>query len=456
MTVRSVFQRFTTPLKRAGFGERWVRRNPLYHRPAARLLQRLDGASLDERRAWTVRRLRRALAAAGRTAYGRRLGAPDDIGAWPLLTPAAVREAPSDFMAFTMWSIPSSTGGTTGVPLPLSRSPRSVAYEQAALDHALSAMGIDPQHARVAVLRGDDIKSPDDRQPPYWKSAIAGRRLIFSSNHLNRETLQDFVEALRAFRADYWWVYPTTLGSLCRLVQDTDASLRVPLIVSSSEMLDDWTRSTSASLFEARTLDYYGQAERVAFAWSEAPGAYRFLPGYSHVELIPADEDDGTPRYEVVGTTLWNEAMPLVRYRTGDLIRAPRPWSEAEREAIALGVEPFERVLGRDHEFLIAPDGTHLTGMDHLHRGVPNVVRIQIVHERPDRVEIHVLPARGYGEDEREQLLSNTRLKIPASMDVAIREVEALERTPLGKTPFIVRRAGVPGPGRSPSENGAG
>jgi phenylacetate-CoA ligase len=446
MTMRNVLQRVASPLKRAGFGEQWVRRNPLYHRPAARLLKRLSGASLDARRDWTRERLARVLRDAGRTGYGRAHGTRGAIDAWPLLEPATVREAPADFTAPGGWTIPSSTGGTTGVPLPLARSPRSVAFEQAALDHVLAEAGVRADRARVAVLRGDDIKSPDDPSPPFWQSALEGRRLVFSSNHLRRETVAAFAEALRAFDADYWWVYPTTLGALCRLSIEQKIDLRVPLIVSSSELLDDWTRETSMARFGARTLDYYGQAERVAFAWSDTPGIYRFLPGYAHVELIPADEDDGTTRYEIVGTGLWNEAMPLVRYRTGDLIRAPRPWSAEEREAIALGTRPFERVLGRDHEFLIGPDGAHLTGMDHLHRGVANVVRIQILHLRPDHVEIHVVPAPGYGAREREQILAQTRLKIPSTMTLDVREVEALEQTSLGKTPFIVRRPGVPVP----------
>lgn len=447
LNVRSVLSRFSTPLKRAGLGERWVRRNPLYHRSAARLLARLDAASLDERRAWADARLRQALRDAARTPYGRRIGAGAPLGEWPLLSPATVREAPRDFTSPGFWNIPAATGGTTGVPLPLARSPRSVAFEQAALDHVIGAMGVGAARARVAVLRGDDVKTPDDREPPFWVEALEGRRLIFSSNHLNRGTAGAFLEALRAFRADYWWVYPTTLGALCRLVEARRGTdVRVPLIVSSSELLDDWTRETAMRLFGARTLDYYGQAERVSFAWSGTPVEYRFLPGYAHVELIPAEEDDGTPRYEIVGTVLWNEAMPLVRYRTGDLIRAPRPWSEAEREAIALGAAPFERILGRDHEFLIALDGTHLTGMDHLHRGVPHVVRVQIVHAAPDRIELHVLPAPGYGDAERAHLIRNMRLKIPATMAVEVREVESLEQTALGKTPFIVRRPGVPSP----------
>jgi hypothetical protein len=31
-------------------------------------------------------------------------------------------------------------------------------------------------------LRGDDLKDPADREPPFWQ--LGGRRLIFSSNHL--------------------------------------------------------------------------------------------------------------------------------------------------------------------------------------------------------------------------------------------------------------------------------
>jgi phenylacetate-CoA ligase len=60
-------------------------------------------------------------------------------------------------------------------------------------------------------------------------------------------------------------------------------------------------------------LDYYGQAERVAFAYATAPGEYRFLPGYAHVEFEPADSEGGNKLYEIVGTSLWNRAMTLIR-----------------------------------------------------------------------------------------------------------------------------------------------
>ena len=433
-------QRAAQPAKRTRAGEALVRRNPIYYPRARRLFARLDQAALDERRAWTARRLARALSVAAGTPYGRRIGGGRALADWPLLEPAALRVAPGDVIRSRGWAIHSSTGGTTGIPLPLARSPHSVAVEQAALDHLLERHGVDGSSARVAVLRGDDVKALDDREPPFWVSALGGRRRIFSSNHLNRDSAADFIAALREFRADYWWIYPTTLESLIRLSRDAGLSVTVPLIVSSSEVMSPWCRDAARALFQADVLDYYGQAERVALASAGSDGCYRFMPGYAHVELVPRP-DLGGALYEIVGTSLWNDAMPLVRYRTGDLIRMPEPLEPREREEIALGARPFAGILGRDGDILIAPDGARLTGIDHFHRGVENIIRIQVAQPAPDRVEIRVIPAPAFGDRERAALIANARRKLPATMSLEVRIVDQLERTALGKTPFVIRTA---------------
>ena len=434
----------TGAAKRTRAGEALVRRNPLYYPRARRLFARLEHATLEERRTWAQAHLARALREAARTPHGRRVGADTPLERWPLLEPAAVRERPGDFMRRAGWVIPSSTGGTTGIPLPLARSPRSVAFEQAALDHLLAAHGIEPRLARVAVLRGDDVKALADRTPPFWVPALRGRRRIFSSNHLSRETVAEFVAALREYRPDYWWVYPTTLESLLRLTREAGLHVSVPLIFSSSEVMSPWCREAARATFGAEILDYYGQAERVALAQGAGDGRYFFVPGYAHVELVSRSESDGG-LYEIVGTSLWNEAMPLVRYRTGDLIRTAHPLEPHELEQVALGVRPFSGVIGRDGDVLIAPDGTRLTGIDHFHRGVDRIVRIQVVQESAERVEIRVVPAPDFGEHERVALIANARRKVPATMDVEVRVVDELERTALGKTPFVIRR--LPGAG---------
>jgi phenylacetate-CoA ligase len=193
-----------------------------------------------------------------------------------------------------------------------------------------------------------------------------------------------------------------------------------------------------------KIADYYGQAERIAFAYGFAPTQYFFLPGYSFVELIPHSSDGSAPAFEIVGTSLWNDAMPLIRYRTGDLLRLPWNYGETEREQIAYGMIPFEGVIGRDQEVLYAPDRMRvLTGIDHIQREVDHIVRIQVVQDALDRVLIRVVPALGFEEADAKRLERNARNKIPRSMDVRIEVTQTLERTQQGKTPFIIHRPEV-------------
>jgi len=190
-------------------------------------------------------------------------------------------------------------------------------------------------------------------------------------------------------------------------------------------------------------LDYYGQAERVAFAYAQRAQHYRFLPGYAHVELHRMDTEGEYGLYEIVGTNLWNLAMPLPRYRTGDLVRLPISWGSAELEEVALGVRAFPGVLGRDSDVLLSPDGVQLTGIDHFQRDVSHVARIQVLQEALDDVHILVLPDTGYSNADAAHLLRNVRTKLPASMRVRVERVDALERTSLGKTPFVIHRPAV-------------
>ena len=53
------------------------------------------------------------------------------------------------------------------------------------------------------------------------------------------------------------------------------------------------------------------------------------------------------------------------------------------------------------------------------------------------------LTTGGYSERDAAQLLQNVRTKVPSSMRVDIRRVDVLERTALGKTPFVIHRPAV-------------
>lgn len=436
----AVLRALDTRVKRLDLGDRFVRRNPLYYGSIRRQIEGLQTSTLQERIDWTQERVRTVLAAARRTRYGERAGAPAELLRWPLLDKGPVQQDPKSFHAGGSWvAAPASTGGTTGTPLQLIRSPAAIVAEQICLDRMLQTLGADPVTARIAVLRADEIKDPSDDAPPFWKYAMGGRRLIFSSGHLSPRTLADYITELRSFRPDVLWVHPTMLEVLCRLLAQDAHSLVIPRVLVSSEMLLPEVWRLAQSVLGCSIVDYYGQAERVAFAFAAAPREYAFLPGYACVELHFHAQEESGALYEVIGTGLWNTAMPLVRYRTGDLIRVPRRCSDEELLEFAYGLRFFDGVIGRSRDVLLAPDGLSvIPGLSHIPRGVANLLRLQILQTHPARVIMRVLAAPGFGRGDARQLMLNARMKIPASVDVEIEVVDSLQRTARGKTPFVV------------------
>jgi phenylacetate-CoA ligase len=437
-------QALVKKLKLLQVGDAAVRRNPLYYAEAQRALERLERAGLEERRRWTHERLSEVLWPASRGAYGRSVRGGGDIWSWPLLTKSKVRASPGAFlMGSSLFTIKASTGGTSGAPLELVRSLRSVVFEQVCIDRMMHKVGVDARSARCAVLRTETIKDPNDFKPPYWIRAAGGKRLVLSSTHLNAATIHHFARAIEEFQPDCLLGYPTSLEALCFLLRRSGRRVRIPAVLCSSEVLHPHVWDVAREVLDCRVLDYYGQAERVAFAYATAPGEYRFLPGYAHVEFTSAGVEGDHKLYEIVGTPLWNRAMVLIRYRTGDLIRVPASWGNRELEELALGMRTFSGVLGRDSDILISPDGVKITGISHFQRDVANIQRIQVIQESANRVLVHVLPAEHYGERDRERLMHNIREKVPNSMQVEIRSVTTLERTARGKTPFVIHRPQV-------------
>ncbi|HEY8538632.1 MAG TPA: AMP-binding protein [Steroidobacteraceae bacterium] len=431
-------------LRRLAIGERFVRRNPLYYGKLRQQLLALRNASLEERIAFTKARLERVLHVASRTPYGRHLGAPPTLEKWPMMRKELVRDDPGAFHTTNTWfAARANTGGTTGTPLQLIRSPQSVVVEQVCIDQVIMELGSDPFTARIAVLRGDNVKDVSDTSPPYWTYAIGGRRLIFSTNHLSASTVRMYIDELARFRPDLLWVYPTSLESLCQLVAQEKLELHVPRVMSASEKLHPQVWTFAQEVLGCKLIDYYGQAERVAFAYAKTPGAYYFVPGYAFVEFIPHSVDGDLCTYEIVGTSLWNDAMPLVRYRTGDLMLTPRAWGAKELEEVAFGLRPFVGIVGRDGDVLLSPKGSKLVGIDHIPRGVPHILRIQVVQEDVHHIRVLVLPAPGFSARDREQLMHNARLKVPREMSIEIECVESLERTASGKTPLVIHRPRV-------------
>ncbi|MBS0389159.1 MAG: hypothetical protein JSR15_11830, partial [Proteobacteria bacterium] len=368
--LRALLSWATPKAKAEGLVDSAIRYNARIRRRVARAMAQAAACTTrDEieslRDSLTAVSLRAAQAAH----YGR--GRGDDIAAWPLLDKPSLVAAPGDFRNRKVrLRLPAGTGGTTGVPLKIWRSLECVVAEQAFLDRLLAPHGLSMRQSRIAILRGDRVKDTQDQAPPYGAVSHRGMRLTLSSAHLNPATLSWYAAALREFSPAVLWVYPSAVQNLLRLCQEKNIDLEVPVILASSEMMPPALHRALEQQFHCRVINYYGQAERVCLAVSTVPGEFRFVPDYGRVELLPLPQQSGAGHgaAEIVATNYWNTAMPLVRYRTGDSLALPQHPDTHVLSEIALGLRPFEAVLGREGEYLLTRAGMRIIGLNQIPR----------------------------------------------------------------------------------------
>src|SRR4029077_17665962 len=172
----------------------------------------------------------------------------------------------------------------------------------------------------------------------------------------------------------------------------------IPLTACGSEVLSKATCELAQTALQTRIIGYYGQAERVAGASGNPETGYRFGPTYSVNELRRTGSEDDFDIYEIIGTGLWNDAMPLVRYRIGDQIRVRHG---SDPVAIAEGRETFASIIGRSNDYIVAPSGAHLIAINHIPRNVPHVVRMQLVQDSVDSVTMLVMAGPGFDDESR-------------------------------------------------------
>ncbi len=436
-------------LKKHLVGQSLVRRNPLYYDRSREVLERVNTLGLEQRREWSREQLARTLQQARRTDYGRDVRGGEALRSWPLLEKECLRHGLQAFTAGNDWfSAPATTGGTSGVPLRLVRSLEGIVFEQATIDRVMASVGIDTLEPRTAVLRGDNPRDIVMSESPDCEYLVNGRIMTFSANAVTHVSVEHIANSLEKFAPELLCAYPSALETLIHYLHASGRRLNIPAVVTSSEVLKPDAWRLAGEMLGCRLADYYGQAERIAFAYATGPRAYRFEPAYSCVEFIPYD-GQMLPRrspyrlYEIVGTSYWNTLLPIVRYRTGDLLRLPAEWGEQELEELALGLRTFDGVLGRQQEIIVIPHGIRLTGIGCLPREVNNVLRIQVIQEDYDQARIFVLPTPQFSREDADALLSNARQKIPEEVNLTVEVARRLERTPRGKTPLIVHRPPV-------------
>lgn len=325
------------------------------------------------------------------------------------------------------------TSGTSGSPLEVFRSLDSVIWEEAFNLQFWYWAGFSLGHSQ-AVLRGDQVVPLGQSQPPYWAWDRFGRQLILSTRHLRNDTVASFAQAVQSSGAQMMRAYPSSSFELARLCEREGLRLPLRAVITGSEPLYPLQREQLARSFGCRVFDFYGMAERVAYAAQCEHAHYHLNPEYSHVEILD-EEGQATDDFGyVVGTTFHNSVMPLLRYRLSDRAR----WVPGSC-ACGRSYPRIELASGKVEDQLFDRDGNAVSSsvITFAFKGLANIRKSQVAQVGLGQWEVRVIPETGFTERDIEALLANISSYVSERLEVRVRLVDEISLQPSGKFKWV-------------------
>ena len=246
------------------------------------------------------------------------------------------------------------TSGSTGEPFKFPVTEEASAAESAAQELNLMAVGWRRQMGR-ATLKVEPKPPTGLRKLGY---ALVGKHEIgFTAADFRMEHVPAMVDRLRRERISYLRGYSSSIHLFAKEVLRRGLECKIPLITTLGEGLSQRQAQDVELAFGGTVYRDYGGSEAMHIGFEcVARNGYHVDLARFYVEIL---REDGVPAEpgetgNIIVTAFRNDAMPLVRYRIGDL----GSWAVDTAPCPCGNHFPrFAEVLGRSSDLVITPAG---------------------------------------------------------------------------------------------------
>jgi phenylacetate-CoA ligase len=252
---------------------------------------------------------------------------------------------------------------------------------------------------------------------------------------------------MRERKIPYLHSYPSAIIDFIRHLKNLQLEPpRFQAILASSENLYAGQRELIESFFGARLFSWYGHTEDLILAGEcEASNNYHIFPEYGVAEVIKEDGADAKLEGEVgelIGTTLDNFAMPLVRYRTED-------WGVIGPRSCACGrkYRLLKETRGRWHQEMLVGRLDNLISMTALNvhsDAFDRVQQLQFHQREKGKVELRIKRMPEYTDRDSRHILAALEEKMGDTMEISLSFTEEIPLSPRGKFRFIIQELEIP------------
>ncbi|HZN06040.1 MAG TPA: hypothetical protein VFB65_04620 [Pyrinomonadaceae bacterium] len=318
------------------------------------------------------------------------------------------------------------TGGSTGVPTEIWLGPNERGWRDSGMEHFFQTLGV-PEGSRTALLWGHhlDPKGSDSLRERY--QAFVSNVRWFDSLRMSPETLDKYHEELERFRPACIIAYASALGYLAEhvLARKFKPSYPTRCLITGGEKLWSRHRALIEEAFGRPVHERYGSRDAGCLGVQlDQARPLEYTIDWSYTLVEPELPQAESP---ILVTKLHADAMPMIRYRIGDVGRFPAG-SKPGHPAFVL-----EDVMGRVIDRISLPDGRWVAGQEvpHLLKDYP-VREFLFLQRRDHSVELQIVPQKEFNDNSRREIEDTLKANLPG-LPIKIELTESVVRTTSNK-----------------------
>ena len=310
---------------------------------------------------------------------------PEDMARLPLLSKDDVRHHQEEMVARGRGDrlYPLTTSGSSGVPVRIMLDHAAYERRQAAWMRGDRWAGWDIGVRTFQLVGGRPMGATT-----FWKETkkrvhrALSCQMIVTALSMSRAILMDYYRAMQRYRAPVLIGYASSLHLFARFLRDSGLTPYRPRgIIVCAERIFGPQKEYIAEVFDAPVFERYGSMEFsfIAAECERHRGMHLNIDNL-FVEILGEDGRPAPPGQngEVVITAMNNLAMPLVRYRIGDMAS----WAEGPCDC-GRGLPMLAEVSGRTMDTIYTSGGRICSGIvfPYIVDEFPSVAQYQVVQE---------------------------------------------------------------------------
>jgi len=332
-----------------------------------------------------------------------------------------------------------TSGGSTGQAVIVLKDRQSSASQRALMYRGYRWVGLDvgDKQIRFWGVPISFISKIKYKMIDYFMN-----RIRLSAFKFREEDLLKYYRRIVKFKPDYFYGYTSMLYEFAQFVKKNEldgANINLKAIISTSEVLYDAQKTLLEDVFKCRVYNEYGCGEF-------GPVAFECEHGKMHINseniLLEIIKDGKSVKPgesgEIVLTELNNYAMPLIRYRMGDIGILSRDNCLCGR-----GLPILEKITGRSLDFIIGSNGEKVHGeyfnylMEEIQDKTKAIKQFQIVQKRLGEIEFHIVKDENYSEKTLHYITLRLNEILGENMKVKYIYEDEIKRLPSGKLKLV-------------------